>query len=391
MSKLRLGLLVMTAMAVIAAIAGGCSKPTPTAPGEGTPADSRMRMFGFQDQLVPTVVLITVPKDPAKPPFVTDVVSFSFGDTSSSVLEFIDGTVSNSFRPYTRQQPGEEFRPATDFDITNVDKQVSLGVDVGGIIHPQGVSNRSEYMVTGLLNGVITQSSPYTNKVVPWGAMDFGLSLNFDAIQVDSVLTVSFEPDPRAVFYVLEICLFKDVNSIPALLQGSTPLPIAYEHNISGWGIVPPGYESGIRIRLYTVPFSKVFPLSILVRVSAIDASGRVVSRSPSDFVGFPQGTDPDGDNLFAAIASGGFIMTANPYPKGYGITSDVTAGDVASPANVYRHGEMSRLLSSRTGMATTKRTMTPWFLEPVSPSLPPPPLPVLSHKFPPGVLPPAK
>src|SRR6185369_3593845 len=63
MSKLRLGLLVTTAMAVIAAIAGGCSKPTPTAPGQGTPTDDRLMMFGFQDQDIPSVVFVTVPKD----------------------------------------------------------------------------------------------------------------------------------------------------------------------------------------------------------------------------------------------------------------------------------------------------------------------------------------
>jgi hypothetical protein len=389
MSKLRLGLLVTTAMAVIAAIAGGCSKPTPTAPGQGTPTDDRLMMFGFQDQEIPSVVFVTIPKDATKPPFVTGIGLVSFGDTSSSVLEFIDGTESNSFRPYSRQS-GEEFRPATDFDISNVDKQISLGADVGGIVHPTGVKNRSEYMVTGLLNGVITQRSPYTNTVVPWGTTDYGLTLNIDAIQVDSVLTVRFEPDPRAVIYVLEISLFSVVDRSDYLLQGSLLLPIAYPHNISVWGTVPPGFESGIRIPLYTVPFSKIFPRSIVVRVSAIDASGRVVSRSPSDYVPFSQGSDAN--NIYvAAVASGGFIMTANPYPKGYGITSDVTAGDAASPASLIPHEEMNRLLAGRAGISARERVVTPWFQEQISPTLPPAPLPALSRKLPPGILPPAK
>jgi hypothetical protein len=393
MSKLRLGLLVTTAMAVIAAIAGGCSKSTPTAPGQGTPTDRRLMMFGFQDQEIPSFFLAD-PKTPGD--FSDDVLIgvelVSFGDTNSSVLEIVDGTQSNAFRPYSRQA-GEEFRPATDFDFTPFDKQIDRGADIAWIVHPAGEKNHSEYMATGVLNGTITTTSPYTNTVVPWGPTEGGLALNIDRIQADSVLTLAFEPDPRALFYVVELSLFDLVNRRDYLHRGSLPLPIAYPHNLSFWFNVPPGYESSIRIPLYAVPFQKVFPRSIVARVSAIDASGKVVSRSPSDYVFSAQGSDAT-DNFYVLDPCGGFIMTANPYPKGYGLTAGTTAGvsaDAASALPFVTNEEVSRMVAGHAGLATRERVVMPRFPDQVSPSLPSLELPVPVHKLPPGILPPAK
>jgi hypothetical protein len=393
MSKLRLGLLVTTAMAVIAAIAGGCSKSTPTAPGQGTPADHRLLMFGFQDQEIPSFFLA----DPKTPTDFTDDVLIgvgivSFGDTNASVLEIVDGTQSNAFRPYSRQA-GEEFRPATDFDFTPFDKQIDRGADIAWIVHPAGEKNHSEYMATGVLNGTITTTSPYTNTVVPWGPTEGGLALNIDRIQAYSVLTLAFEPDSRALFYVVELSLFDLVNRRDYLHRGSLPLPIAYPHNLSFWFNVPPGYESSIRIPLYAVPFQKVFPRSIVARVSAIDASGKVVSRSPSDYVFSAQGSDAT-DNFYVLDPCGGFIMTANPYPKGYGLTAGTTTGvsaDAAPALPFVTNEEVSRMVAGHAGLATRERVVMPRFPDQVSPSLPSLELPVPVHKLPPGILPPAK
>lgn len=392
MSRMRLGLFATTALAVIAAVAGGCSKSTPTAPGEGHPTDDRLLMFGFQDQEIP-FFFFADPKTPTdfRDDVLTGIGVVSFGDTNSSVLEIVDGTQSNSFRPYTRR-PGEEFRPATDFDIPPSDKQISRGVDLASIAHPAGDKNRSEYMATGVLNGTVTQNSPFTNTVVPWGATDEGLLLNFDRVQADSVLTVSFEPDPRAVLYVLELSLFADISRRDFLLQGSLPLPIAFPHSLSGWGYVPPGGESGIRIPLYRVPFQRIFPLAVVVRLSAIDAYGRVVSRSPSDYVLSGQGSDAS-HNFYVADPCGGFVMVANPYPKGYQVTSGATpdAAFAASEFPFITHEDMSRMVAGRSGLAARERLVLPRSLEQVSPSLPSAPLPALARKLPQGILPPAK
>ena len=392
MSKMRLGLLATTALVVITAIAGGCSKPTPTAPGEGHPTDNRLLMFGFQDQEIPFFFFADpkTPDDPGDDVF-TGYGTVSFGDTNSSVLEIVDGTQSNSFQPYSRQ-PGGEFRPATDFAFTPFDKQVSRGVDLAAIVHPAGEKNRAEYMATGLLNGTLTQSSPFTNTVVPWGPTDDGLFLNFDHIQVDSVLTVSFEPDSRAVLYVLELSFFASISRRDLLHEGSLPLPIAYPHSISGWGYVLPGQESNIRIPLYVVPFRKIFPLAVVVRVSAIDRYGRVVSRSPSDYIASTQGSDPT-HNFYVLDPCGGYFMVANPYPKGYQVTSGATPSAALAPTSFpfIAHEDVSRMLAGRAGMAASERIVLPRSLEQVSPSLPSAALPALARKLPQGILPPAR
>ena len=392
MSRMRLGLFATTALAVITAIAGGCSKPTPTAPGAGNPADERLLMFGFHDQEIP-FFFFADPKTPTDPrdDVLTGIGTVSFGDTNSSVLEIVDGTQSNAFRPYSRN-PGEEFRPATDFDFPPFDKQIDLGVDLAGIVHPAGEKNRSEYMATGVLNGIITPNSPFTNTVVPWGPTDDVLTLNIDRIQADSVLTINFTPDPRAVLYVLELSRFADISRRDFLHLGSLPLPIAFPHNLSGWGFLPPGGESGIRIPLYVVPFQRIFPLSVVVRVSAIDANGHVVSRSPSDYALSSQGSDP-GHNFYVLDPCGGFIMTANPYPKGYQITSGATpdAALASSPFPFVTHEDMSRMLAGRAGMAATEHIVLPRSLAQVSPSAPAAALPALARKLPQGILPPAR
>ena len=394
MSKMRLGLIATTALAVLAAIAGGCSKETPTAPGQAPQTSGNLLMFGFQDQLIP-FFLVGDPKTPGDPgdDVLLGVAATFFGDTSSSVLEIVDFTQANAYRPYSRPAAGQEFRPATDFDFTPSDKQISRHVDIGGVVHPAGVKGSSEYMVTGVLNGTITPSSPYTNTVVPWGPTDDGLVLNFDRVQTDSVLTVSFEPDARAVIYVLELSLFANINQRSLLHHGSLPLPIAFSHKYSRWGFVPRGGESNIRIPLYRVPFQKIFPLQVVVRVSAIDTYGRVVSRSPSDYVQNQQGSDGT-YNYYALDPCGGFFMVANPYPKGYGLTAGTTGAvsvDGALTSTPFVTNEdMKRFLASRARMAVSERFVVSPF-QPVSPLLPSPDLPELSQKLPPGILPPFK
>jgi hypothetical protein len=402
MSRTRLSLLTLIALVVSVAVVGGCSESNPTAPGEGTPTDNRLLMFGFQDQEIP-FFFITDPKplDPSTdpPPFVSGVGLVSFGDTNSSVLEIVDLTQSNSFRPYSRQ-PGGEFQRANDFDIMPFDKQIHLSVDIAGVAHPAGVKNSSEYLVSGLLNGTLTPQSPYSNTVVPWGPTDYTLSLNINAIQVDSVLTINFIPDSRAVIYVVEMSLFDAINRPDFLLQGSLPLPIAHPHSLSFWFFVPPGQESNIRVPLYAVPFQiNWFPLAVVVRVTAIDAFGRVVSRSPSDFVLDSQGSDQTNDYLIA-FPSGGFFMVANPYPNGYRITTGgaeaaaVATDALPSKGQVIRHEEMARMVAGRPMTAVSERRVLSRIQAQVPPSWPSVALPVppgLARKLPQGILPPGK
>ena len=61
-----------------------------------------------------------------------------------------------------------------------------------------------------LINGIETPASPTTNSVKPWGRTQPSLILSVGDLQRDSVLSLSFTPEPNAAVYILEIADFDD-------------------------------------------------------------------------------------------------------------------------------------------------------------------------------------
>lgn len=296
-------------------------KVDPVAPGQSSAPDPNVSLLGVQDQAVTSFTI----SDPGTPddPFddrLLSTESFTFGgDTTSALLQILDTTPSNSFRPY-RREGASQFTRFLDFDVPASDRDLRAHRDTYLLRDSNGQFGVSEYLATGLVNGLETPSSPVSNKVVPWGHVTESLILSISRVQRDSVMAISFTPDPRAVIYVLEGYLFNTVITSRELgILSSFALPVALTHQLSSVGFVLPGQETQVRIPLYRVPFQKnLFPLTLVMRMTAIDANGRVVARSAPDFIRRPLGRDAANNNIYELDPLGGWVITCDPYPLGY-------------------------------------------------------------------------
>jgi len=311
-----------TACALVAlALASGCSKSNPVDPSPSSSSQGVV-MFGFQDQSI-TITHMLDPGTPAEPldDRVTGTETYSFGgDTTSAILQVIDNTPANAMRPY-RREGTDSFRRFLDYDVRSTDRQVGFDTDLFQLRDSQGQIGRSEYFATALVNGNETVNTPSTNTVKPWGRAQETILLSIGNLQRDSVLSLSFSLDPRAVIYVLEVLNYNDVVNQKSLnLATATPMPVALPHQYSTWGFVQPGQNTTVRIPYYHVPFVKGwFPQTKLVRVTGLDAEGRVVARPRTDFLQRATGRDDFGNNLYELDPLGGWVITLDPYPRGYG------------------------------------------------------------------------
>jgi len=311
-----------TASALVAlALVSGCSKPNPVDPSPASSSQGVL-MFGFQDQPI-TMVHMLDPGTPADPfdDRVTGTETFTVGgDTTSAILQVIDNTSANAMRPY-RREGTDAFRRFLDYDVRSTDRQVGLNTDLFQLRDGQGLVGRSEYFATALMNGMETIDTPATNLVKPWGRAQETILLSIGNLQRDSVLSLSFSLDARATIYVLEVMDYNDVATQKSLnLSTATPLPVSLPHQYSTWGFVRPGQNTTVRIPYYHVPFVKGwFPQTKLVRVTGLDADGRVVARPRTDFIQRPTGRDDFGNNLYELDPLGGWVIALDPYPRGYG------------------------------------------------------------------------
>lgn len=306
--------------ALALALVGGCSDSNPVDPSPN-PIVGNSLLLGFQDEALPYFTML----DPATPSDIIDdrrvsTQFFSFGgDTTSAILQAIDFTSASLLRPYRREGTGP-YRRVLDYDVPASDRQIGKNTDLFVVRDGEGVVSQSEYFATGLVGNTETLSSPRTNALKPWGRTTTSLALSISDLQRDSVLSLSFTPDPRAAIYILEILDFDNVNLLRELgFATALPMPVATTHQFSNWGFVLPGQETSIRIPFFNVPFIKgQFPITILCRVIAIDAQGRVVGRPDTDFISRPLGRDDIGNNLYELDPLGGWVITLDPYPRGY-------------------------------------------------------------------------
>jgi hypothetical protein len=328
----------------------GCSdKVTPLTPGDNAGASSDIVLFGVQDQIVTSTAWSDpgTPQDPTDDTFI-GASSLTFGgDTTSAILQVLDASEANTVRPY-RREGASQFTRFLDFDVPAFDRNLRTNTDLYLLRDSRGILGASEYLAKGIVNGLETRSSPVSNQVFPWGHVENSLILSIDRLQRDSVMAISFTPDPRAVVYVLEgyfssvITTSRDLGALSSL-----PLPIAMTHQFSSFGFVLPGEETQIRIPFYRVPFQKnLFPLQFVMRMSAIDANGRVVARSAPDFIQRPLGRDEANNNLYELDPVGGWIITLDPYPRGYGRPQ---ASVQAAPPVTYDHATVQAMLGGRT------------------------------------------
>ena len=311
-----------SALALLALVTvSGCSDSNPVDPAPGSSA-SGVQLFGFQDTPIPYFEMLdpATPTDPIDDVLLNTGVYTFGGDSTSAVMQVLDATPASSLRPYRREGTAE-YRRFLDYDVLATDRRLGENIDVFTLRDATGTAGASEYFVNGIVNGVENATGPSSNRVLPWVRPAATLALSINRIQRDSVLSLSFTPDTRAAFYILEyfdytpLVIQRDLSAMSAV-----PMPIALPHQYNVWRYVLRGQETTIRIPLYKVPFLKgLFPLTKLVRVTGMDESGRVIARSQTDFIQRNTGRDDIGNNLYTMDPLGGWVITLDPYsPRGY-------------------------------------------------------------------------
>lgn len=353
---------VLAALAV--ALMSGCEKSNPIDPSPGNAPGSTL-LLGYQDEAIAFFNM----RDPGTPDDTIDdrlvsTETFTFGgDTTSAILQAIDQSTANLVRPYRREGTGA-YRRVLDYDVPANDRQIGRNTDLFVLRDAEGVVGTSEYFATALVNGIETTASPTTNAILPWGRTQTSLVLSIGDLQRDSVLSLSFTPDPRAATYILEIADFDDITIQRELgFASATPMPVAMPHQFSNWGFVLRGQETSIRIPFFNVPFIKgQFPITVLCRVIALDASGRVVGRADTDYIRRATGRDDAGNNLYELDPLGGWVITMDPYPRGYGrpqaIGTRAAAGVLTGEAVRNLVGAQQAQLSGTTTVVSQRQAL---------------------------------
>ncbi len=295
-----------------------CSKKVdPVGPGSRA-TDGRVLLMGTQNTASTNYVFL----DPGTPDDLTDdklaqSTNFSFaGDTTDAVLQLLDQSNASAFRPFRRDGAGE-FRQLYDFDVQPYDRDLRSHID-RFLLNDAGQVGISEYRAAGVIQGVAASTSPTSAPVTPWGRAEERLAIEVSRVQRDSAMTLSFTHEPRAVAYFVEIADFGTLTlNREAALAASQPLPVALPHQLSRFAVLLPGEELS-RIPLAPVPFTRgFFPRSFVVRVTAIDASFHVVSRSQSDYSKRTTGRTDKSENINQFDPLGGFVVLLDPYGAG--------------------------------------------------------------------------
>lgn len=295
-----------------------CSKKVDPVGPSSRATDGKVLLMGTQNTASTSYVFL----DPGTPDDLTDDklslasdVSFT-GDTTNAVLQLLDLSNARTFRPFRRNGAGE-FQQLFDFDIQAYDRDLRSHID-RFFLSDAGQVGVSEYRCAGVIQDVAASTSPTSAAVKPWGRVEERLAIEVGRVQRDSVMTLSFTPDPRAVAYFVEIVDFGKVAlNRGAALLASLPLPVALPHQLSSFGVLLPGEEL-VRIPMAPVPFTRgFFPRAFVVRVTAIDASNHVVSRSQADYSKRTVGRTDKSENINLFDPLGGYVVLLDPYGAG--------------------------------------------------------------------------
>ncbi|MEQ1834351.1 MAG: hypothetical protein ABL977_14985 [Candidatus Eisenbacteria bacterium] len=183
---------------IAASLLTSCSEKVDPVGPDNLASDGRAILLGTQNTNSVSYTFV----DPGTPQDLTDDVltasdHFGFaGDSTNAILQIIDQSNASLFRPY-RREGANSFQRIYDFDVPAYDRDLGTHID-RFLLNDPGVVGASEYMATGLIGGKSTANSPTSAKVKPWGRPDELLAIQVNRVQRDSVMLLSFTPDPRA-------------------------------------------------------------------------------------------------------------------------------------------------------------------------------------------------
>lgn len=317
------------------AVLAGCSKKKLASvdPGyttlEGRP-DANAQLVAWAD--TPDTSLVFEDREPRGP----DIPGTDRADvliarnanyrSGSGVLNLLllDGTAASGFQFFRRANNGG-LEAITDYTIPASMKWLPLGWEVYALVDTRPSSyTPSTYVARGLLDGRVTTLSPVTNEAIATGpAPQPTINLRYIApTRTDRDSSISWTTVPGAAAYWVDIYQFKSTASFHELVASGTPTPVmtgpvthVLVARFDGVGASSPmTYVLGSHVPGILVRSSLIPGRQYLARVTAVDASGRVIAWTHSR----TQDEDPYFDDWMLRQETGFYTyypLAATPVP----------------------------------------------------------------------------
>jgi len=207
----------------------------------------------------------------------------------------IDGTAASSYQILRRESSGG-YAPLYDFALNPVQRFAQSGWKLFTWRDPRPSSfDPPTYLGRGIVSGVVTPTTPLTNVSVnhPGDLEEIGLTLVFvnpsdpKDHSKDSLRTIGYTPLKDAVGYFVQIYEGKDETDAAAIYNAA-PSPFATQNHRDyyvAWLPATGGIIDPARVKVMSqIAFASQGMYA--VRMSAVDARGRLVGYSYGDVWG---------------------------------------------------------------------------------------------------------
>lgn len=247
--------------------------------------------------------------DPGDPQVSSETVTF--GPIGAVNLMILDRTPATAFSPMRREANGG-YRATLDFPLTPqrrwLDQQWELyswqDVRPSGFVPPT-------YVARGMIGGVESAGSPLTNEATLADDAIQDVTYAGRCLPCDSLFTIRWQPVTGAARYWLHVFQFSSGTTERDRLQASRPAPVnAIKSQDVLIAAVPPtstSYRIGDATRTDVIRLIERIPRYNqihLVRISAVDSTGRLIAFSRGDF-----GVIDEGDR-YGLYRQGAFVVT---------------------------------------------------------------------------------
>lgn len=252
----------------------------------------------------------------------------------------LDASVANGLQVYRAESSGA-LVPLLDYPLAPFLRWLASQVDVFQFEDAHANASAPSYVARGSLNGTIGSKSSVSNFTLPYGAIEESMTLTSGNDFRDSIATLSWSTDPRAVLYLVDVLNADEIGASRAkAIISNFPIPVFPSASTQQLFVITPGN---------TLPLDFTgaeFPVRLVLRVFALDANYRIVNRlnpgsrtltrsaplredDPGKFA-FTEAPIPN-FNAYSVIPAGGARIIFNPFNQhsapGLAATSGRTAG----------------------------------------------------------------
>ena len=311
-------LLVGLLLAVTLPVASGCSKsvsaPRPLPEGS---QNGELLLMGWPEQ-PSTWFVINDPGTPDTPSddHVVFVANDFWADSAGVRAATLDASISNQVEVFRYDNAGNA-QPMFDFLVQPDVRFIGRGLDLYQV-EDFAPTATPRYVERGALDGIVTASSPVSNTAAAAPFKDDMIwSVPSKLAPGDSVLKIRYVDDPATVFDVVQLgpgsaplgngsnaSFDRRIRGIP-----NPVLPGLLSLNTFATFLLPAGAGNpGLTIPLT----SPRWPLFFYIRVTGIDAQGRIVNRVNTYQINV---TIDAGNNLNFYEPTGGAVEIIDPYP----------------------------------------------------------------------------